>query len=237
MSNSYFQFKQFTIEQDRCAMKVSTDGCIQGAVAQVPSGINTALDIGTGTGLLSLMLAQRFPQLRITAIEMDEGACLQAAANIKASPFQERITVLQADARTFQPENKYPFIICNPPFFTKSLKGPVDARNKARHDDTLSQEDLIRLMNRVLTDNGTACFLWPATEHAEWEQLLTREGYYLHDRLSVRDRAHTRITRVISICSRLFRAQPEEQELVIKTEDGTYSETFLTYLSPFYLYL
>lgn len=237
MSNTYFRFKQFKIEQDQCAMKVSTDACIQGAVAQVPAGVAAVLDLGAGTGLLSLMLAQRFPDVNITAIELDTAAFRQAQDNINDAPYRDRITVANEDARTFDPGIMYPFLICNPPFFSNSLKGPADARNQARHDDTLSQEDLLRLMDRVLTPDGTACFLWPAAEQLNWERLLARSGYYLHYRLQVRDRAHTRITRIISICSRIPVANPVEEELIIKDENGTYTALFSDLLSPFYLHL
>lgn len=219
-------------------MKVSTDACIQGATAPVPAGVNTVLDVGAGTGLLSLMLAQRFPAINITAIELDTAAFRQAQDNVNESPYHNRISVINEDARAFAPAERYLFLVCNPPFFSNSLKGPVDARNQARHDDTLSQEDLVRLMDRVLTDEGGACFLWPATEQLNWERLLAISGYHLHYRLQVRDRAHTRITRVISTCSRMPVLSPEEEEeLIIKDEDGTYTAACSRLLAPFYLHL
>lgn len=240
MSNSYFRFKQFTIQQDQCAMKVSTDACIQGAYACVPATAKKVLDIGAGTGLLSLMLAQRFPGIWIDAVEADAAAFDQAKENVAASPFADRIRLIHADARTFNPADRYDFMICNPPFFSNSLKGPVETRNKARHDETLSQEDLISLMQRTLKKEATACFLWPVAEYDSWKDLLVKKGFHLHHNIYTRDRAQTKITRSISICSMSTdteRAAGMDEELIIKNEDGSYTSDFTALLSPFYLYL
>lgn len=238
MSNNYFRFKQFTINQDRCAMKVSTDACIQGACAKVPANAKRVLDIGAGTGLLSLMLAQRFPEILIDAVEADAAAFEQAKENVAASPFADRIRLIHADARAFDPADKYDFMICNPPFFSNSLKGPVETRNKARHDETLSQEDLISLMQRTLKKEATACFLWPVTEYGSWKDLLIREGFQLHHNLYTRDRVHTKRTRSISTCSMNTEGETyPDAELIIKKDDGSYTDAFTTLLSPFYLYL
>src|SRR5437763_1278410 len=115
MSQSYFQFKQFTIHQDHCAMKVSTSACIQGAWTPIPDNAGSALDVGTGTGLLSLMLAQRAPQLSIDSIEIDAIAAAQANENVHQSPFADHIHLMQCDAKEYNPEKKYDLIICNPP--------------------------------------------------------------------------------------------------------------------------
>lgn len=237
MSNNYFRFKQFSVEQDQCAMKVSTDACILGAAASVPEHASKALDLGTGTGLLSLMLAQRYPGVRIDAIEVDAAACEQARKNIEASTFKDRVRVICYDARNYYPGERYDFVICNPPFFSGSLKGPVEARNRARHDDSLSQTDLAVLLRRMLTEHGTACFLWPATEHEVWEQTLADHALHLHSRLLVKDQSDKKIVRVISTAGITPNTGVEERTLVIKNADRSYTAAFSELLHPFYLYL
>lgn len=158
--NDYFQFKQFRIEQSRSAMKVGTDGVLLGAWADMTGEAAAPLhilDIGTGTGLLALMLAQRASdgvwgnrEFKVTAVEMEPLAAGQARENVAASPWASQIEVVQADIRTWgrdsgPAEPRFDLIVCNPPFFAESLRCPNAARNAARHDDTLKPDDLFRL--------------------------------------------------------------------------------------------
>src|SRR5205085_2984467 len=122
-SNSYFQFKQFRVQQEATAMKVSTDACIQGAWTPIEPFVKNVLDIGTGTGLLSLMVAQRNNHILIDAIELDENAAQQATENIHASPWGDRINIVNGDIRNYTFNRQYDLIICNPPFFQNSLLG------------------------------------------------------------------------------------------------------------------
>lgn len=163
MSNNYFSFKQFTIHQDRCAMKVGTDGTLLGAWADMPTIRNTAaiLDAGTGTGLIALMMAQRFTGATIRAIDIDPEAVAQAIANAQASPFAGRISV---DHIALQDLHDGPFdaIVCNPPYFIDSLRCPDQKRTAARHADTLSYTDLMSAAFRLLTDDGELSVVIPA---------------------------------------------------------------------------
>lgn len=133
MPNPYFSFKQFTVYHDRCAMKVGTDGVLLGAWADVVSARNI-LDIGTGTGLISLMMAQRC-NARIRAVDIDADAVEQARGNVAASPWQDRIEVELQDICHFTSETLFDVIVSNPPYFTDSLKCPGKQRNIARHTD------------------------------------------------------------------------------------------------------
>ena len=164
MSNSFFQFRQFTVRQEHCAMKVGTDGTLLGAWAR---GGNRVLDIGTGTGLIALMMAQRFPKAYVTAIDIDADACRQAHENALASPFAERISVEHVSLQRFCDERlhgaggqhddrfaRFDSIVSNPPFFVHSLRAPDAQRSVARHADTLSYADLFGCVARLLAHEG-----------------------------------------------------------------------------------
>lgn len=236
MSNSYFQFKQFRIEQDACAMKVSTDACIQGAWTRVMPGVRTLLDIGTGTGLLSLMLAQKRPGLCVDAVEIEPAAAAQAAANMQQAAGLADFRVLCADIRELALPGKYDLIVCNPPFFHRSLRGPDAARNKARHTDTLSQRDLLSVLKHYLSDKGSASVLLPWAEYLLWESQLPVYGFYVQARLHIRSVETARAGRVVGILGK-EPAVPTEETLVIYAAPGQYTEQFKALLAPYYLHL
>jgi tRNA1Val (adenine37-N6)-methyltransferase len=237
MPNDYFRFKQFAIQQDACAMKVSTDACIQGAWTAVADNVKRIMDIGAGTGLLSLMLAQRSgSDVRIDAVELDEAAARQAAENIAASPWSERITVAQGDVVTLPLLQQYDMVICNPPFFNNSLRGVDAQRNMARHTHTLGYVALLQSLERALQPNGYASILLPVAEHAVWQQLLGRAGWYITKELWVRPNDAKPANRVVSICSR-SRAETVNEELCIYNADRTYTSGFAALLTGYYLAL
>lgn len=236
MSQSYFRFKQFTVQQECAAMKVSTDACIQGAWTPVPSGTNRVLDIGTGTGLLSLMIAQRHPPAMIDALELDAAAAGQAFDNVAASPFADRISVHHTDAKVWQPVQPYDLIICNPPFFHKALKGPDAARNVARHSDHLGVDTLLGLTSHWLSADGIASFLWPTAEHAFFAQKAPAFDLVLRSTLQIQHRAGSAVSRVISVWGKASMAASVEA-LIIKDEQDAYTDRFRQLLSPFYLQL
>lgn len=163
-----FKFKQFTIHQDRTAMKVGTDGVLLGAWAPISSNAQRLLDIGTGTGLIALMLAQRLTTnsslLTISAIDIDQSSIEQATENIKNSPFAQHITTYHTSLQDYNPQEKYDAIVCNPPFFVTSLKCPDAGRTQARHTDSLSFEDLLFHSARLLNDGGSLSVILPVTE-------------------------------------------------------------------------
>ncbi len=236
MSNSYFQFKQFTIHQDKCAMKVSTDACIQGAWTPILSGVKKVLDIGAGTGLLSLMLAQRSEAVHIDAVELDEDATTQAKENIAASPWKERIRVIQGDIRTTALP-QYDMIICNPPFFQNSLLGDSEERNKARHTLSLGYEDLFYIIAKVLTEDGYASILLPVAEHAVWEAIVKKNDWNIIHKLVVQPKATALPNRIISICSKTGEHATKEEILTIYEADHSYTQAFQNLLQIFYLKL
>lgn len=237
MSNSWFQFKQFTIQQDACAMKVTTDACIQGAWTPIPANATAALDIGTGTSLLSLMLAQRQPKLRIDAIDTDSGAAIQATTNVAASPWPHHIHVSHTDVKEFIPTTKYDLIICNPPFFSSSLLSGNQQKDIARHDISLNQNELLEIASRFLAPGGIFSLLLPYTEYSQWHTLFATHGLFEQEVLYVKHHPTAPVKRVIGILSKNRQLHVSDDTLIIQDENGAYTAHFCRLLSPFYLHL
>ena len=166
-----FQFQRFTIHQDQCAMKVGTDGVLLGAWAQ---GGERVLDIGTGTGVIALMMAQRYAEAHVVAVDIDEAAVRQARQNADASPFGDRVEVVLSSIQDYatscslslgdgrgEVPTHFDSIVCNPPFFVDSLKAPDQQRSLARHADTLPFAELMRAAYRLLSDDGELSLVIP----------------------------------------------------------------------------
>lgn len=168
-----FRFKQFTVAQELCAMKVGTDGVLLGAWAH---GGSCILDIGTGTGVIALMMAQRFPDAQVTAIDIDDGAVRQAAANVAQSPFDLRIKVTQASLQ--EHKGLYEAIVCNPPFFIDSMQAPDRQRNMARHATTLTYAELMQHAWRLLSDDGELSVVVPFDYRKRMEDEATFVGFF-----------------------------------------------------------
>lgn len=168
-----FQFKQFIIYQDLCAMKVGTDGVLLGAWA---NGGKRILDAGTGTGIIALMMAQRYPNAVVTAIDIDEGAVKQAQQNVAQSPFAQQITVLHNTLQEHQGE--YDAIISNPPFFIDSLAAPDEQRNVARHTQTLTYTELMQAAWRLLSDEGELSVVVPFDYRKRMEDEAIFVGFF-----------------------------------------------------------
>ncbi|MDB5270942.1 MAG: methyltransferase protein [Hymenobacter sp.] len=241
MPNDYFQFQQFRIEQAACAMKVSTDACLLGAAAGL-TGATRLLDIGTGTGLLALMAAQRHATVAIEAVEIDAAAATQATANAAATPWAGRIAVRALSLAEYAATRPAPFshIICNPPFFRQSLRSPDAARSTARHEaaDSLSFEALAAFAVEFLLPAGLLTVLLPPPEMQAFEQVAAVVGLHPATRLVVRHRPGSKPLRHITGFRRAAEAL-RETELIIRTaeNDAEYSAEFRALLAGFYLAL
>ena len=180
MTNPFFRFKKFTVYHDKCAMKVGTDAVLLGAWADT-SFCRNILDIGTGTGIIALMLAQR-SQATVEAIDIDKEACVQATENVAASPYTERIKVVHASCADFAASNqqkRYDLIVSNPPYFINSLKGPDNKRTVARHTDTLLLSDLIREAQTLLSPSGRIALVLPYEQLEEVKALASANHLYI----------------------------------------------------------
>jgi len=200
-----FRFKSFTIYQEHCAMKVGTDGVLLGAWA---NGGARVLDAGTGTGIIALMLAQRFPQAQITAVDLDEGAVLQAQENVALAHCEHRIevlhTTLQAMGRCQDSAGLFDAVVSNPPFFIASLKAPDQQRSMARHADTLSYADLMEAAWQLLKQDGELSVIVPSDYCQRMQDEAIFRGFFPSRKCGVRTIAEKPVKRYLLA----FRKQP-----------------------------
>ncbi|GHB64845.1 tRNA1(Val) (adenine(37)-N6)-methyltransferase [Persicitalea jodogahamensis] len=235
--NSYFRFKQFTVQQDRCAMKVCTDACAFGAWAN-NAGAKRILDIGTGTGLLSLMAAQRNPAAQIEAVEIDEDAARQALENVQNSPFASRISLFQTAVQDFNPNERYDSILVNPPFFQNDLRSPDPKINRAQHAATLTFPELLESVNRLLKPQGTWHILLPIEESNQLKNSALTQGWFMQDELvlyhSVKHQPF-RLMRSFSRTKNENQTTHSENLAIYEPESSNHTLAFRQLLRDFYL--
>lgn len=242
MPNDYFQFKQFLINQDKCAMKVCSDSCLFGAWAATKIKnqylpVKNILDIGTGTGLLSLMLAQELPAVEIDTLEIDVAAACQAKENFEASPWRNRLFIHPVSIQNFEVsiDKKYDIIICNPPFFENDLKSIFKKRNLAMHSDELKLDELLNISGSLLSDKGFLYLLLPYTRLAVVEKLLNGK-LFIGEKALVRQTPNHGFFRCMLMLSKKA-AVPTQSEIIILENKNEYSDKFKSYLKSYYLFL
>lgn len=236
MSNNYFAFKQFTVWQSDCALKVCTDACLFGAwvAHQLTSNPpTTILDIGTGTGLLSLQLAQKLPSAFIDAVELDPAAAAQAAQNAAATTFN--IQVHNIDIINYGGK-KYQHIISNPPFFENDLKSEHALKNQAMHSTTLTLQNLFSCVDDLLEPLGSFSVLLPFTRANEVEGLAQSHGFNVAHKAVVQQTPNHAPFRVMYIFEKNAFVTASETSIVIK-ENEQYTPAFISYLKDYYLFL
>lgn len=233
MANDIFNFKQFSVRQDLAAMKVGTDGVLLGAWASVGVA-QSALDIGTGTGLVALMLAQR-SNAHIHAIELDEAAYHQAVLNFKASPWSEYLNAVLADFKTYDPALKYDLIVSNPPYFNQSLKNPCDKKSLARHTDSLNYAELIKGAAKLLEDTGRFCVVLPAAEKLNFKEIAAQYDLKLNKTLNVKPTPGKPSKRVLMEFSFLGTAEEVDELIIEEFGRHQYSDAYKQLTKDFYL--
>ncbi len=239
---SGFRCKEFFVGHDRCAMKVSTDALLLGAWATLPK-VGPVLDIGAGSGILSLMLAQRLQKSglnsAIFAVELDQDAALQAQDNVAASRWAAQIHVIQADILTYaakdnQPEHGFELIISNPPYFQQSLAASDPKRHQARHTDSLSFADLAFVAKKLAAPDAHFCLVLPAD--VEFSAVAERAGWTLQRRCLVKTTAHKASKlQLLDFSASAVSGWVEQTELLVQQSPGQYSEAYRTLLADFYL--
>ncbi|MBN8577548.1 MAG: methyltransferase [Cytophagales bacterium] len=228
-----FRFKQFNIHHHRATMKVGTDGVILGAWATTDKATRI-LDIGTGTGLIALMLAQRtLPTVHIDAIEISADDCAVAYENVKQSPWPEKVNVHHVALQEYF-SKPYDLIVSNPPFFINSYKPPTEKRTQARHSEMLSQQDLLFHSKRLLSPTGKLCVVLPETEANQLIGISTPMGWYCTRLCRFRARSEKPVERLFMEFS--LEEQPTEQhELVLYRQGAEWTEEYKMLTGEFYL--
>ncbi len=239
MGNSFFKFKEFTVHQGQSAMKVCTDACLFGAwvTTKAPlTNFKNILDIGTGTGLLSLMIAQH-STAKIDGVEIDELAAKQAEENFASSPWKDQLRVYTSSIIDFveSHEKTYDLIISNPPFFENQLKSNDEQRNLAMHSANLTLTELADCIVKLLKDEGSAAILLPWNRSAEWKKIAQHYGLFITYETAVKQTKDHAYFRTM-ILMKKSATSPIFNEINIK-EQLQYSKEFTELLAPFYLAL
>jgi len=231
-----FKFKQFHIAQDHCAMKVGTDGILLGAWADV-SDINSALDIGSGTGLIAIMLAQRTQKAQIHAIEIDEKASQQSIENASHCPWSERISVINQSIQDYSrnSDQKFDLIISNPPFFTGGTFSDSQDRNSVRHTVKLPHGDLLRAVQILLAVNGRFAVILPYIEGLRFIEMA--KTYQLHciRKTEVIPRKGKQVERLLLELKKEIEVPKEDQLIMRKDTSDEWDEEYIRLTGDFYL--
>lgn len=233
---SVFRFKQFEIAQDQCAMKVGTDATILGAWAMITDAASI-LDIGTGTGVLALMVAQRNALAAITALEFDEAAYLQAKSNFENSSWKKRLKIIHSAVQHFQTNEKFDVIISNPPFYShdKHLSPAEVSRRRARSTETLTYDDLCRSVALLLKQNGSFQLIIPIESGNEFIEIAKEKGLFLYHKTTIFPSVQKPAKRLLLGFSNVSEAYCEDQLVIRKEGSGNhdYSPEFVELLKDF----
>ena len=233
-SESVFRFKQFSVAHDRVAHKVGTDGVLLAAWADV-EGVNSVLEIGTGSGVIALVLAQRTDEdCRIDAVEVDKESAEQAVENVLRSPWPEKINVHHSSIQAFDTDRRYDLIVSNPPYFIKSSLPPEVKRGNARHTGTLSFEELTDAALRFIEPDGKLAVVLPVVEAQSFIDIAERKKLYCIRRCEVQSRKHKPVERILLEFG-LKHTQTLVDNLVIHGEKAEWSEDYVRLMRPFYL--
>jgi tRNA1Val (adenine37-N6)-methyltransferase len=231
-----FQFKQFTVNQDRCAMKVGTDGVLLGAWCPIDNHPYSVLDIGAGTGILSLMLAQRSKAEQIDAIEIDENAYEQCVENFESSPWGDRLFCFHADLDEFveEPEDQYDIIISNPPFYSEDYKTGNEQRDLARFQEAMPFKDLIEAAHLLLSENGIFSVIVPNKEEEKFINLCAEFELYPIKVTRVKGTPTNEIKRSLLAFKRYELSVLTADELIIETARHQYTDDYIDLTKDFY---
>ena len=231
--NNWFEFKQFRIEQQRSAMKVGTDGVLLGSWTPVKNA-QRILDVGTGTGIVALMLAQR-SKAQIDAVEIDSLAATEAKFNFDQSAWKHRLRVHNIEFQSFASASsqKYDLIVSNPPFFTNSLKTSDPALTLARHNDSLPFDELILGAHRLLTETGRFCVIIPIDNFTQFRESARLVGFYLGQLAYVIPKTGKAYKRILLEFT-VEKGYPEACEIVILDPQGEFTDQFKSLTSPYY---
>lgn len=236
MANQPFKFKQFSVNQDQCAMKIGTDSVLLGAWANLNHNPYSILDIGAGTGVLALMLAQRSQAEVIDAIEIDEKAYEQCVANFEASPWGDRLFCYHASLVEFitEIEDEYDLIISNPPFYSEDYKSGENQRDLARFNDAMPFEHLIAAAGKFLSEHGKLVVIIPFKEEEHFINISQKLNLFPNQILRVKGNANSPIVRSLIEFS-FEKSEIKTNELIIEKERHNYTEDYINLTKDFYI--
>ena len=231
-----FHFKQFSVAQDRCAMQIGTDGVLLGAWAPLHKNPESILDIGTGTGIIALMLAQRSNAEIIDALELDDNAYEQATENFEDSPWGDRLFCYHAHLYEFATEmdDTYDLITCNPPYFSESQKSPDESRNQARFEDAMPFDLLVGAAQKLLNPRGIFAVILPFSRKGEFMSLAAKANLFPTKIMNVRGQSGNDFKRVL-IAFTTLETEIKENELTIEKSRHNYTEDYIAIVKDFYL--
>jgi len=230
-----FRFKQFSISDDNCAMKVGADAVLLGAWCSI-TGVNQILDIGTGSGVLALMLAQR-SEVIVHAIEIDPPAAGQANENALCCPWTGRLNVRNISLQDFMSSGNqlYDLVVCNPPFFNNSLLSPAAGRNQSRHSLEMPHDLLALAFSQLSTPEGRCCVILPVPEGIRFESLMKKYGFYPTRKMLVYPRPGKKANRTLIQFERYDKQEFGEEILTIRNNENEYSSAYKELTKDFYL--
>lgn len=240
MPNNYFRFKGFTVYQDKSGMKVCTDSCIFAAwtaheIERKKISVKSILDIGTGTGLLSLMLAQK-THAYISAVEIDINSFEQADENFKRSPWKNRLSIFHTDIKSWHTQHQYDLIICNPPFYENDLVPGDSGKNISKHSAALNFEELIIVVKKLVKDDGAFAILLPVSRAKSFEMLAFNHSLFPEEKLEVKQTPSHNYFRTMFFF-RTHKCKLSINHLSIKNDEDQYTQEFISLLKDYYLYL
>ncbi|MHA7844553.1 MAG: tRNA1(Val) (adenine(37)-N6)-methyltransferase [Winogradskyella sp.] len=231
-----FKFKQFTVKQDRCAMKIGTDGVLLGSWTSVKHNPFNVLDIGAGTGILSLMLAQRSSAQQIEAIEIDDNAYEQCAENFENSTWNDRLFCYHASLLEFveEVEDAFDLIICNPPFYSEDYKTKDKSRDLARFNDAMPFKHIVYAVAHLLSENGLFSIIIPRKEEANFIELTSSIGLHAQRILHIKGNPDSEVKRSLIEFS-YQETEVKTSELIIETSRHNYTQDYIDLTKDFYL--
>lgn len=234
---SVFQFKQFSVNQDQTAMKIGTDGVLLGAWTPIENNPKSVLDIGTGTGIIAIMLAQRCTAQQIDALEIDESAFEQAVENFENSPWGDRLFCFHAGLDEFveEPEDEYDLIVSNPPFFSEEYRSENEQRDLARFQEAMPFEDLVEAADLLLSENGIFSVIIPFNEEDRFIELCANVELFPIKITRVKGTQNTKIIRSLLAFKRFELAVLTSDELVIEISRHEYTPEYIALTKDFYL--
>ena len=234
MSDSTFRFRQFTVHQDKCAMKVGTDAVLLGSWVD-PNYSRRILDIGTGTGLIALMLAQK-STAEIDAVDIDESAYQQAKENFNLSEWRDRIHVFHQSFQEFSEKSKmkYDLVVSNPPYFHHASKPCEEARLNARHNAQLSFDSLICGVKKILSDDGRFCVILPSKEGMEFLDLCQRTNLFCHEIIRVKTKAE-KIEKRLMMKFGFDLCLTTHHEIIIQEEDSSFTSEYMEMTREYFI--